>query len=114
MKAWKATMLVWWGVAIMTKLLSANFFRLKKNKCFWVCMIFMLAAGVFFPVMRYVDMQKSGTVNTLDNGFFACALFIGVLASVFAAYLSERNTATARFATKWWLVKNARRSICPI
>ena len=82
----------------MTKLLSANFFRLKKNKCFWVCMIFMLAAGVFFPVMRYVDMQKSGTVNTLDNGFFACALFIGVLASVFCSLFigTEYSDGTIR------------------
>lgn len=69
----------------MTKLLSANFFRLKRNKYFWGCLILMFAAGAFFPVMRYADMLNSGTVNNLDNGFFACALFIGILASVFCS-----------------------------
>ncbi|WP_302013673.1 hypothetical protein [[Ruminococcus] torques] len=41
----------------MSKLLSANFIRLKKDKFFWSGLVFMLAAGIFFPVMRYMDMS---------------------------------------------------------
>lgn len=55
----------------MSKLLSAGFIRLRKDKIFWIALIFMFGAGVFFPVMRYIDMQKSGYINNIDNGFFA-------------------------------------------
>ena len=59
----------------MSKLLSANFIRLKKDKFFWSGLVFMLAAGIFFPVMRYMDMRQTQTINRIDNGFFGCALF---------------------------------------
>ena len=35
----------------MSKLLSANFMRLKKDKFFWIGIIFMFAAGVLYPTM---------------------------------------------------------------
>ena len=54
----------------MSKLLSANFIRLKKDKFFWSGLVFMLAAGIFFPVMRYMDMRQTQTINRIDNGFF--------------------------------------------
>ena len=57
----------------MSKLLSANFIRLKKDKFFWSGLVFMLAAGIFFPVMRYMDMRQTQTINRIDNGFFGCA-----------------------------------------
>lgn len=61
----------------MSKLLTANFMRVKKDKFFWIGMIFMMAAGVIFPVNRYMDMKQTGFMNNIDNGFFGCALFIG-------------------------------------
>ena len=36
----------------MTKVLSANFMRLKKDNVFWIGLVFMFAAGIFFPVIR--------------------------------------------------------------
>ena len=54
----------------MSKLLSANFIRLKKDKFFWSGLVFMLAAGIFFPVMRYMDMRQTQTINRIDNGSF--------------------------------------------
>lgn len=69
----------------MRKLLSANFMRLKKDKIFWIGFVFMFAAGVFFPVMRYMDMKQTGSINHIDNGFFGCTLFIGIIMAVFCS-----------------------------
>ena len=69
----------------MSKLLTANFMRVKKDKFFWIGMIFMMAAGVIFPVNRYMDMKQTGFMNNIDNGFFGCALFIGILMAVFCS-----------------------------
>lgn len=82
----------------MSRLLSASFIRLRKDKIFWIALIFMFGAGVFFPVMRYMDMQKSGYINNIDNGFFACALFIGVVMAVFCSLFigTEYSDGTIR------------------
>lgn len=82
----------------MSKLLSAGFIRLRKDKIFWSALIFMFGAGVFFPIMRYIDMQKSGYINNIDNGFFACALFIGVVMAVFCSLFigTEYSDGTIR------------------
>lgn len=42
----------------MGKLLSANFIRLRKDKFFWIGMVFMCVAGIVIPIMRYMDMQR--------------------------------------------------------
>lgn len=82
----------------MSKLLSAAFIRLRKEKSVWISLIFMFAAGIFFPVMRYMDMQKSGNINNIDNGFFACALFIGIVMAVFCSLFigTEYSDGTIR------------------
>lgn len=82
----------------MSKVLAANWMRLKKDKIFWIGMIFMAAAGIFFPIMKYTDMKESGVVNTLDNAFFSCALFIGILSAVFASLFigTEYSDGTMR------------------
>lgn len=84
----------------MSKLLSAGFIRLRKDKIFWIALIFMFGAGVFFPVMRYIDMQKSGYINNIDNGFFACALLSVLSWRSFAVSLLEQNIAMAQSAIK--------------
>lgn len=67
----------------MNKLLAANFLRLKKSKCFWLTMVFMAGAGVFFPVIRYVVMQQEGGyINTLETAFFPSVIFIGFLTAL--------------------------------
>lgn len=82
----------------MNKLLAADFLRLKKDKVFWISMIFMLAAGILFPVNRYTDMRQTGSVNNLDNGFFGCALLIGVVMAVFCSLFigTEYSDGTIR------------------
>lgn len=92
----------------MSKLLSAGFIRLRKDKIFWIALIFMFGAGVFFPVMRYIDMQKSGYINNIDNGFFACALFIGVVMAVFCSLFigTEYSDGTIRNKSSHWSKEN--------
>lgn len=82
----------------MSNLLSANFIRLRKNKCFWGCFLFMAAAAVYVPVMRCISVANSGYKERLDNGFFS-VLFLSLSLSLYsAASLPARNTVTARSA----------------
>lgn len=69
----------------MSKLVMANVMRLKKNTFFWIGFVFMFAAGIYFPVKRYVSMSQTGTIHHLDKGFFACSLFIGIIMAVFCS-----------------------------
>lgn len=69
----------------MSKLLSADFARLKKDKLFWIGTIFMFAMGVLSPVMNYIDMKHSGYEISLDNIFFIYAIYIGILLSAFCS-----------------------------
>lgn len=82
----------------MSKLISANYMHLKKDKIFWIGLIFMFAAGIIFPVMRYLDMKRTGTINNIDNGFFGCALFIGIIMAVFCSLFigTEYSDGTIR------------------
>ncbi len=58
----------------------------------------MFAMGVFFPVMRYVDMKQTETINNIDNGFFGGALFIGIIMAVFCSLFigTEYSDGTIR------------------
>lgn len=39
----------------MNKLVFAGFARLRKDLAFWVCLLFMMALGVYIPVTNYID-----------------------------------------------------------
>ncbi len=82
----------------MGKLLSANFIRMRKDKFFWIGTIFMLAAGIFIPVMRYMDMQWSQYIVTLDSVFFVGSILIGIVSAVFCSLFigTEYNDGTIR------------------
>ncbi len=82
----------------MSKLLSANLMRLKKNKCFWIGMAAMLAIGIFVPIRRYIDMRQTGFGNNIDTGFFGCAMIIGIMTAVFCSMFigTEHSDGTIR------------------
>lgn len=82
----------------MSRLLYANFMRLKKDKFFWIGMAFMFAAGVYFPVIRYVDMKQSMRINKIDNGFFSGILFTCIIMAVFCSLFigTEYSDGTMR------------------
>ena len=73
----------------MSKLLSANFMRVKKNKPFWGCIIFMLFLGVSLPIAQYMQVEELNQTRqevyetVLDQQFFTFVMFIGLVASVF-------------------------------
>ena len=71
----------------MSRLLSADFAKLRKNKFFWICMAGMFLFGVFMAIMDYI--------STLQYGDYEVFSFPPL--SVFS---SERNTATGPYATK--------------
>lgn len=77
-------------VTAMSKLLYANFVRLKHDVCFWVILLVMAAIGVIQPVSSYHSMQRyTDYVIPLENSFTNyiplivifgaafCSLFIG-------------------------------------
>lgn len=82
----------------MTKLLSANFLRLKKNKVFWGGLILMAAWGIFVPVKLHMDAIEMNYADRVEDGFFACAMFIGIFIAVFCSLFlgTEYNDGTMR------------------
>ncbi|MCI9596324.1 MAG: ABC transporter permease subunit [Firmicutes bacterium] len=82
----------------MSKLLSANFMRLRKNKVFWGGILFMAAAGIYYPIGRYIGMKHDGYTAHLEDGFFICAVFAAVLLSVFCSLFvgTEYSDGTIR------------------
>lgn len=90
--------MILWEVENVNKLLSANFMRLRKNKVFWGSIIFMAAAGLYYPIGRYMGMKHDGYAARLEDGFFICAVFAAVLISVFCSLFvgTEHSEGTIR------------------
>ena len=82
----------------MSKLLSANFLRLKKNKVFWGGLILMAAWGIFVPVKLHMDAAQMNYADRVEDGFFGCAMFMGIFISVFCSLFigTEYNDGTMR------------------
>ena len=88
----------------MSKLRSANFMRVKKNKPFWGCIIFMLFLGVSLPIAQYMQVEELNQTRqevyetVLDQQFFTFVMFIGLVASVFCGLFlgTEYSDGTIR------------------
>lgn len=67
----------------MTRLLSANFLRLWRNKAFWASMGASLGMGLFMVVDSWRSAQESGGAwsSSVDAELFKYAAFIGILAA---------------------------------
>ncbi|MDL2300864.1 ABC transporter permease [Lachnospiraceae bacterium OttesenSCG-928-D06] len=71
----------------MNKLLSAGFSRLKKDKFFWLGILFMFFMGGFVVVKNYIDYKRYHYTFDLklDNYFFGYTIFIGLIAAIFCS-----------------------------
>ena len=65
----------------MSRLLTANFTRLKKDKIFWMGMAFMFAAGVFGVIMKVFNDPMA----TADQLAFIFPVFIGIVSAAFCS-----------------------------
>lgn len=70
----------------MSKLLSANFMRLKREKVFWILFFFMCVLGIIFPALVKMDEIRTGTINSIDNVFGQYAIFIGIIMAIFCSF----------------------------
>lgn len=69
----------------MSKLISANFAKLFKDKIFWIGIGVMLAMGSFLTVMNYMQMKKYGFHTTIDDGFAIYIIYMGILLAAFCS-----------------------------
>lgn len=82
----------------MSKLLSANFMRLRKEKIFWVLFFFMCMLGIVFPTLIKIDEMRTGFINNIDNAFGQYAAFIGIAMAIFCSFFigQEYSDGTIR------------------
>lgn len=84
----------------MNKLWYANLLRLRKNKCFWGCMLLMAMMAVYIPVMRYLQMKETGYINRLDVGFLMCSLLVPIALSIFSSLFVGREYSDGTIRNK--------------
>lgn len=83
----------------MSRLLSADFAKLKKNKFFWICMIGMFLFGVFMAVMDYISTRQYGDYEAqITNILFIYALTVAILIPAFVSLFvgTEYSDGTIR------------------
>lgn len=83
----------------MSRLLSADFAKLKKNKFFWLCMAGMVVFALFMKIMDYVSMREySGSVPSFESLLLIYALVIGFLMAAFVSFFvgTEYSDGTIR------------------
>ena len=88
----------------MSRLLAANFTRLRKNKLFYLCLGFMIFLAVTLPISQAHQIaelnQQRGTEyeTVLDQQYFIFVMFIGLVASVFCGMFlgTEYSDGTVR------------------
>lgn len=85
----------------MINLISANLKRLKLSKIFWIQIVFMIALGIYLPLIHWSNNQTSvskSSIETLDMGFFAYTIAATIFISVFCCLFlgTEYSDGTMR------------------
>lgn len=83
----------------MSRLLSADFAKLKKNKFFWLCIIGMILFGLFMKIMEYITIQQyNDRAPSLNSMLFVYSMVIGFLAAAFVSLFvgTEYSDGTIR------------------
>ncbi|NCB94221.1 MAG: ABC transporter permease [Clostridia bacterium] len=84
----------------MSKLLYAGFWRLMKNKFFWISTAFMAFMGFYFPYMYYIRMKQDGLLSIIDNAFFIYVLLIGIISSVLCSLFTGKEYSDGTIRNK--------------
>lgn len=81
----------------MSKLLNANFMRLKKSKIFWSAAIFMTGLALLMIYSNYKAMSEGYEV-TLEGTLFAFTTFMGMVIACFVSLFTgtEYSDGTIR------------------
>ena len=82
----------------MSRLLSADFAKLKKNKFFWICTIGLFLFGVFMAAMHHIAMIQQNDDPHLTNVLFVYALVVAILIPAFVSLFigTEYSDGTVR------------------
>lgn len=67
----------------MRNLLSASFFRLKRNPVFWVCTLGMLSLSGGMMVVWCVENAQKGQLTELDPFYFRLSVMVSLACAVF-------------------------------
>lgn len=82
----------------MNKLLAANLVRLKKDKLFWLGILFMFGFCIYFIVDGYISITRNDYIFLLDDYFYVCTIMIGIVLSIFCSLFlgTEYSDGTIR------------------
>lgn len=83
----------------MSRLLSADFAKLRKNKFFWICMAGMFLFGVFMAIMDYISTLQYGDYEAqITNVLFIYPLVVAILIPAFVSLFvgTEYSDGTIR------------------
>ena len=69
----------------MSKLICADFLRLRKSRLFWACFIVMMVIGGVYVFSFYNDMIKYDADVEFDDILFCFAFAVGFVSSVFCS-----------------------------
>ncbi len=81
----------------MTKLLNANFMRLKKSKIFYAALVFMVGLALLMIYSNYKATNEGSEVE-LEGTLFAFASFMGIVIACFVSLFTgtEYSDGTIR------------------
>lgn len=67
----------------MSRLLYANFSRLRKNRLFWLGMSFMFLVGTILVLKQYEQLINYGISVKLEATFFSYAIILNIVSAIF-------------------------------
>lgn len=82
----------------MSRLLHAGYYRLRKNKLTWACLILTISYCLFIYVTQYHNIRQYGGAVSLDPLFFNFVIYMGILTAVLTSLFigTEYHDGTIR------------------
>lgn len=67
----------------MIRLLNAGFTRLRKNRVFWLFLIFSICMSLFMVYSRYKDMKEYGDIVEVEQIILNYSTILGIVIAIF-------------------------------